>query len=292
VIVTPAGAGDTIARCLGALVPQVESRGGEVLVVSPPGAPRPAEGSAVLTWLDAAGEDDVPRMRARGIGQARGRVVALLEDDCVVGDGWAAAVLAAGAGGRRICGGPIRPDGPRRALDAAVFFCEYARFLPPLPAAPRALPGNNAAYDPALLREWLDGPGQGRFEDVFAHDAWRARGLALHGEEGMAVRHVGRWTAGTPTRDAYHHGRAYAGRRAARAGMGARLALAAGSSVLPLLKTARVMGEVLGRGRGHAGSLAGALPWIIVFHSSWAWGELLGYLFGPGRSAERWGRAR
>jgi len=31
-----------------------------------------------------------------------------------------------------------------------------------------------------------------------------------------------------------------------------------------------------------------ALPWLILFSSSWAGGELLGYLFGAGQSEAQW----
>lgn len=290
VIVVSAGRGDTLSRCLDALLPQARAMGAEVLVVRRPGdgsRERLVAAHPEVAFVDATAEDNVPRMRARAIRQAAGSIVALLEDDCVVGEGWGKVVLAAQAAGHTVAGGPIEPDLYPSSLDRAVFLCEYGRFMSPFRGEVAALPGNNVSYRRPLVLEWLEGRNENGFLEVFAHHDWRARGIRLFADEGMAVRNIGRWTVETVTRTAFHHGRAFAGQRF-EPGAGSRLAFAAGSPLLPLLKTLRVAGEALAR-PGQAGSLVRALPWIIVFHTSWAWGEMLGYLFGPGRSADRWG---
>ena len=293
VVVVSAGRAGTLSRCLDALLPQARALRAEVLVVRRPGdasRERLHAGHPEVAWVEAAPDDNIPRMRARAIRQAGGHIVALLEDDCVVAEGWGQAVQAAQEAGHAVAGGPIAPDPASRGLDHAVFFCEYGRFMPPFQGEVPALPGNNVSYRRDLVLEWLESRGASGFLDVFAHEDWRRRGIRLQAEERMAVRSIGRWTLDTVTRSAFHHGRAFAGQRFERGGAsrpGLRLAFAGGSLLLPLLKTARVAREVLGR-PGHAGSLLRALPWIILFHTSWAWGEMLGYLFGPGRSADRW----
>ena len=274
----------TLARCLDALLPQAQELGAEVIVVRRSADETTRTARSGITWLDAAPGDNVPRMRAAAIGRASGRVVALIEDDCAVANGWCRAVLDAH---RRhpVAGGPIEPDGYSSGLDWAVFFCEYARFMPPFEGEVAALPGNNVSYTRTLAVEWLETRGEDGFVDAFAHRDWRAQGLSLWAEGRMAVRNLNRWTPGAATRSAFHHGRAFAGKRFAGA-PATRLVFALGSPLLPALKTFRVAREVLVRGR--RGSLARALPWIIVFHTSWAAGELIGYLYGPGRSADRW----
>jgi hypothetical protein len=273
---------EILARCLDALVPQAREIGAEVIVVrrTVQGRDRPG-----VTWLDAAPTDTVPRMRAAAMRRASGRVIALLEDDCAVAPGWCRAVLDTSRD-HPIAGGPIEPDPYTRALDWAVFYCEYARFLPPFDGEVAAIPGNNAAYSRALALEWLDAQGDTGFLDVFAHRDWRARGLKLWADGRMAVRNLNRWTPAAATRSAFHHGRAYAGQRCpGRPAI--RVALALGSPLLPAFATVRTARDVITRGRPE-NSLPRALPWIIVFHTCWAAGELIGYLFGPGRSADRW----
>ena len=293
VVVSPGRAADTLSRCLDALLPQALALGAEVLVVRHPGdgsCERVHAAHPEVAWVEAPAGDNVPRMRARAIRQAGGHTVALLEDDCVVAEGWVQGVLAVQEAGHAVAGGPIEPDLYLRGLDRAVFLCEYGRFMPPFHGEVMTLPGNNVSYRRRLVLDWLEARGENGFLEVFAHRDWRAQGIRLWADERIAVRHIGRWTRDTVTRAAFHHGRAFAGQRFEGGGAsrtGSRLAFAVGSPLLPLLKTARVAGEVFAR-TGLAGSLLRALPWIIVFHTSWAWGEMLGYLFGPGRSADRW----
>lgn len=283
----------TLARCLEALAPQAARAGAEVLVIrrasDDPDVARLRQSHPDITWLEGGPGDNVPRLRERAIRAAGGRIVGLLEDDCLIARDWCEAAKAAPGAGHPAIGGPIEPDDYRRSLDWAVFFCEYARFLSPFRGEKEALPGNNAAYRRDLVVEWLDRhPGEG-FLDVFAHQAWRAHGMALLADERLRVRNVHRWTFADVTRTAFHHGRGFAGSRfpggSARA-CAARLLHAGGAVLLPALKTLRVARWVQGGGR--ADSLPRALPWIMAFNTSWALGELLGYLFGPGDSAARW----
>jgi hypothetical protein len=272
---------EILARCLDALLPQAREIGAEVIVVGRTADGRDRPG---VTSIAAGAGDTVPRMRAAAIRKASGRVIALLEDDCAAAPGWCRAIIDTSRD-HPVAGGPIEPDGYARGLDWAVFYCEYARFLPRFEGPVAAIPGNNAAYSRALAIEWLDAHPDDGFLDVFAHADWRARGITLWADGRMAVRHMNRWTPSAATRSAFHHGRAYAGQRCPGR-TAVRIALALGSPLLPAVKTVRTAREVLVRGA--ANSLPRALPWIIVFHTCWAAGELIGYLLGPGRSADRW----
>jgi hypothetical protein len=245
-------------------------------------------GHPSVRWLDAGPEQNVPHMRAAAVGGAAGGMVALLEDDCVIAPGWCEAVLARQHAGHPVVGGAIEPDRYSRGLDWAIFYCEYARFMPPFEGQVAALPGNNVSYRRDLALQWLEAHAPNGLLDVAAHEDWRGQGIPLLADGRMRVRNVSRWTADTATGSAFHHGKAFGGLRFRRPGaLPRRLLYAAGCPLLPLLQTARVAREVLRR-PAPRGSLVRALPWIIVFHTSWAFGELLGYLFGPGRSAERW----
>jgi hypothetical protein len=54
-----------------------------------------------------------------------------------------------------------------------------------------------------------------------------------------------------------------------------------------LVQTWRVARTVFAR-RQYRSALVYALPAIVAFTGSWAWGEWHGYWFGPGASAEQW----
>jgi hypothetical protein len=62
--------------------------------------------------------------------------------------------------------------------------------------------------------------------------------------------------------------------------------LALVSLALPPLLMVRISRQVLGK-RRHVGKLIASLPLLAVFTTSWAAGEIAGYLFGAGRSLER-----
>ncbi len=91
----------------------------------------------------------VPRLRRIGLEAARGRVVAFLEDSCLVRPGWAEAWISAFGDDPSLiaASGVVEHDDPGASpLDRAVVFCEYAPFLPPGESGrPTRLAGNNFA---------------------------------------------------------------------------------------------------------------------------------------------------
>jgi len=74
----------------------------------------------------------IPVLRAAGIFAAAAPSVAVIEDHCVVADGWATGLLDAQAEGRSICGGPIRNRADARLRDWAAFLFEYSAFIAPV----------------------------------------------------------------------------------------------------------------------------------------------------------------
>lgn len=284
---------DILARSLHAIVAQHERSRHEIVVIrrrSDELVPALRARYPDVRWVDADPVDDVPRMRERAIRLAEGRVIALLEDDCLIGEAWCRGVAAAHGNGHAVIGGAIEPDRYTSAVDWAVFFCEYARFAAPFCGEVTALPGNNVSYARPALLEWLAGAGDRGFYDVFAHAAWRARGIRLVADERLTVQNVNRWTAATLTRVPFHHGRNFAAQRVAGRSarrLAARLGLAALTPLLPAVKTARVVREVVRRGRWRR-ELLRAFPGIVLFNTSWACGECLGYLCGAGSSRGQW----
>ncbi len=280
----------TLERCLAALVLQVESARAEILVVR-----RPPDASPVLRqrfpdvrWIAAAQADAVPHMRSLGISSSRGAVVALLEDDCEVADGWCAALLSAHRQPWAAVGGAIEPGHYRKALDWGVYFCEYARFMQPFAGDVAALPGNNISYKrTALAKLTADIDGDSGFHEVFANATLRQSGEVLVAVPEMTVYNINSWSRNRITEVPYHHGRGYAGLRLAGRHPTVRLAFAAMALVLPAIQVGRVVGEIVGRRRLIA-QLLKAFPAILLFALSWSAGEWMGCLFGPGKSLDRW----
>lgn len=286
VIVVCLNSSDVRMKCLNALANQIDSSDSEILVVGPwaKGEKEGGERFSSFRWLSAPIESTVPQMRTYAILQSRGDIVALLEDDCVVSESWLSDVIQVHAGEDEIIGGAIAAGNYPRFLDWAVYFCEYARFMPPFSGAQNALPGNNVSYKRAALPS-LD-PTDG-FYEIFFHDQWLNSGGRLFANPNMTVTNVNHWSARHLTNIPFHHGRAFAGMRSAQFSPWRKGAYSLLSLALPILKVYRLAVIVYNR-RKYRSQFVLSFPLTAMFLLSWSLGEMAGYAAGSGTSAEQW----
>jgi hypothetical protein len=282
-----------LSQCLSALTAQVKPDVVEVLVVADwhrsGGTPneRLKRRFPDVRWIEAPAGCTVPRMRSLAMNASRGEIVALLEDDCVVETGWCDAVLDAHCTTDIAIGGAVEPGPYRRALDWAVYFCEYGRFMLPLPSdGSGALPGNNVAYKRSVLSR-LPAVCRDGFYDVPAHWAWQQAGLPMRCVATVVVRNVNSWSLEHVTNSPYHHGRAFAAQRFADVPVWRRAAFGVLALFLPVLKVVRIVRDTFHR-RRLVWRLVQALPLIALFTTSWSVGESVGCMFGPGNSPSKW----
>ena len=224
----------------------------------------------------------IPELRAAGVFAATSPVVALIEDHCLVTPGWADRLLAGHASGHGVVGGPIRNVATKRIRDWAAFFCEYSAVMEPMPRGPVAgLPGMNVSYDREALAAIDDLLRAGRWEN-WLHPRLQERGFDLWCEPDAVVEHDKDFDLGEFLSQRYHYSRSYAGMRNPE--LGRRRALyALGTPLLVPLLYYRMARNVLSRGRDR-GRFFLATPLILLYVTVWAFGELVGYVFGGGRS--------
>jgi len=283
---------DLLGFCLEALTRYTSDVDVETLVVSdwrrPGGRPKEILRSTypMIRWIDASGNPTVPRMRAMAIAASTGDIVAIIEDDCFVQPGWSTALLAAHRAPVAAVGGAVEPGAYGRALDWAVYFCDYGRFMLPFRAGPAvALPGNNMSYKREHLAQ-LPPELADDFQEAFIHRAWQHEGVPMRSDPTIVVTNNRRGTTADVTSIPYHHGRAFGGRRY-RGQLWRRVMMSALLLFIPPLKVLRIVSGIVARGHRLA-SLVRALPWIVVLSFSWSIGEGIGYLRGPGASGSRW----
>jgi hypothetical protein len=226
----------------------------------------------------------IPRLRYQGVLRARGRVVAILEDHARVAPGWAAALLREHRRPWGAVGGPVE-NGLGGIVNWAAYFCEYAPYMGPLSEGETGdLPGNNVAYKrPHLLRHArvLD---DGKWES-WLNDRLRADGVPIASTNGMVVHHIKPFRLGYFLAQRFHFARSFAGMRRGGWSWPKRLAFGAGSLLLPALLSARVARTVL-RKRRHLGRFLAVSPLVALFLTVGAFGEMVGYVLGPGRSLD------
>jgi hypothetical protein len=289
VVIASHNAGATIEECLLALQADVARREVEIIV-----ADSSTDGTAAairdrfpgVIVLRCSEPLTIPQLRGVGIAAARGEIVALLDPYCIVGKGWVTELVRVHTERPEpAVGGAVALDGEseRCLIRWATYFSEYAGFVPPLREGPSAeLTGNNIAYKRRALGQG-DTLARTGFWKTFVNWQLQADGQALWSAPALVV------TLRKPIPFAeflgsrYHHGRCFAAMRVAGGRGATRWLLALTAPLLPLVALWRQTRSVWPK-RRHRAKFMMIMPLLLLFHMSWAWGELWGYLRGPGRS--------
>jgi hypothetical protein len=114
----------------------------------------------------------------------------------------------------------------------------------------------------------------------------RRGGATLISDDRIHVEHVQSLGVGGTCRIHYDDGRTIASFRMERMGAAERWIRIAVCPLMPPLLVARTFVQVFPKRRRTA-TLLSSLPWMFVLTCCKAWGNLLGFLFGPGASAQR-----
>jgi glycosyl transferase family 2 len=274
-----------LARCLDAL--QRNASGAEVVLAD--ATDEETRGRVREEWprvrlLPHDGPATVPQLRAAGIAAASNELVAVIEDHCLVREGWAERIVDWHRQGHAAVGGPVHNAVDRRIRDWAAFFCEYSAFMEPLPLGPaRDLPGMNVSYDRRAIEAVQDLLDEGRWE-TWLHARLRERGLDLWCDPELVIDHDKDFGIGEFLSQRYHYSRAYAGMRVP--GLGSRRwVYAVGAPLLPPLLYLRIARNVA-RTR-HRAAFAAATPLVLLDLAVWAVGEMVGYVAGEGDSLQK-----
>lgn len=279
------GLGD-LTGCLDALAGQRADCDLEVMVVDRCGEPVRSATRQRFPWVRVLGADHattIPALRAQAFAQATGEFVAVIEDHVIVPPGWARRMLDAARETEQVVGGSVENAATERVVDWAAFLCEYSHCILPLPSG-RAewLTGNNVIYPRALLARYAELLAAGGWENQL-HDALRRDGVRLECRPDIRVGHKKHYTVGQYLSQRYLYARSYAGARVRGASAARRLAYGAAAFVLPPLLFYRTVSRVVAK-RRHRTELVQSLPLLMLFVTSWALGEVIGYWVGPGDS--------
>lgn len=225
----------------------------------------------------------IPALRAAGIAASSAPYVAVIEDHCVVQDGWGPSLVAAHRAGHAVVGGPIR-NGAGRLRDWAAFLFEYSAYMEPQPEGPVAdLPGMNVSYDRPALAAIEDLLRAAKWES-WLHSRLQERGFDFYATPGATLDHVKDFGIREFFAQRFHYARAYAAMRNPDLGWKRAVFALGAPAVIPLVYF-RIARNV--RNRGHAPEFLLATPLLVLFLFATAIGEGIGYLAGGGRSLLR-----
>ena len=231
----------------------------------------------------------LPQLRGKGIAAASGDVIAIVDAYSIVDEAWAVETLRAHATHPHlVIGGSVDlHDACRRSIAAwAVYLNEYGMFMPPVPYGETwILPGSNIAYKRRALFD-SEGPRFAVFWKTFANWGFESEGHPLLLVPGMRVRLRKPIPFADFLRTRIDHGRCFAGMRVAGASASTRLLRALSVPLVPFVLQYRWTRAYLAK-RRHLGIFGLTLPLQLVLFASWAAGELVGYLRGPGSACSR-----
>ena len=285
--IAPVATAHRLVECLEALTKQIDPPPLEIIVPHH----EPVEGldaakqrfpqvrflSSPDVMKQVGGREHHDAPRARAIAAAKGELIALLEDHELPDERWAASVVAAHRRPDAGIGGAIE-NGVDRALNWAVYYCDFGRYENPVPEGETPFASDaNITYKRADLEQvrsvWKDA-----YREVAVNDALRSLGKTISLDPRAIVyqNRVG-LTFSAAVRERFSWGRSYAATRSTWLRMPKRLVFATLSPVLPPLLLFRLARRARDRNR-HFAKFVMSVPFLVPLLISWSIGETAGYL--------------
>jgi glycosyltransferase involved in cell wall biosynthesis len=272
-----------IDECLLSLEQQVRACAAEVIVVACGDNAYAERIRRKFSWvrvIHRAERETIPDLRRIGVKEARGAVIAIIEEHCLAAPDWLQTAIHAHAGGQYgVVGGPVVDHAYSRVRDWVVYFCEYNGYLPPWSDGETFNLGSaNIAYSRDVLLKYEPFLSGGYWE-ARLHPKLIADDVKFRSVPGMVVFHRGPFNYGYYLQQRYWFSRAFAGARQMPASR--KLLYFLASPLVPFLLLARMAQRVL-RQRCRVDKFAQSLPLLIPALFVYVAGEVVGYAAGPG----------
>jgi glycosyltransferase involved in cell wall biosynthesis len=270
--------------CIASLGQQEKAPEFEVLVVDCHGEEtrkRLIEKYPFVRMLPQPSRKTIPELRRIGVENARGEIVAILEEHCTAAKNWVNTIATSFDPEVAAIGGTVQDDNYGRLRDWVTYFVEYNAYMPPMPHGNvYDLPGNNVAFRKEILQRHLAQLKEGYWE-AFLYSSLAEEGAILKSVPAMVVYHRGPFPYGYYLGQRYLFSRAYAGARRKVMPAGKRVIYTLVSPALPALLLARISARVFQK-KHRVDKYVQTFPLLIPAVVVYIAGELMGYLFGPG----------
>jgi len=274
-----------IDDCLASVFAQKNAPAFEVIVVDcrgPENVARLAQHFPDVRFILLQQRETVPQLRRIGVEQAKGRIVAVIEEHCVASENWLATLCSAFSSDYVAVGGPIWFRGGR-LRDWITYFIEYNSYLPPWPDGDAfRLADANIGYRRETLTANLPLLSAGYWGATLDHKLL-SEGARFRSVPGLIVYHRGPFGYAYYLRQRYFFSRAFAGARRGTLSAANRAVYLVAAPAIPFLLLAR-MGSRVFEKKCHLDKFMLCLPLIIPAMVIYVIGEWMGYAFGSGRA--------
>lgn len=276
-----------IDQCLDSIRDEVAALGAEALVVTPRSEEYARRLEQKYPWAKVIRDPavtGVPALRRRGVDEATGEYVAVIEEHCSAAPDWLHQTLGAFSRGTYAAvGGAITDYGYDRLRDWVVYFIEYNASLPPVAAGETDnLDDANIAYPRRLLLEHRHLLDDG-YWPMTLHPTLASRGEKFLAVPEMIVYHRGPFDFLYYLHQRFLFSRAFAGVRARHQSPVRRLAYLVAAPIVPVMLIARMAKTVVAKGR-RVPEFVRTLPLIVPAVTVLVAGEWIGCLLGPGNA--------
>jgi hypothetical protein len=273
----------TVAEIVAHLAAQDRRGEIELLLVTPVDLDVPRDAMAAFQcWQTVRVPDwrSTAVARAAGVAAAGSLIVAFVEDHCFPAPGWAGALIEAHHDDWAAVGPVILNANPSFTISWANLLIEYGPWLHPREGgAASHVPGHNSSYKRERLLAYGERlPALLEAESVLHWDLG-AQGFRVAIEPRARSRHMNFARLWPSLGLRFQSGRLFAGSRALSWPVTRRAVFAAGSPVLPFLRTWRLRALLRRHTSRRMPLLAPLVFGLLVVD---AIGEMAGYLTGPG----------
>lgn len=225
----------------------------------------------------------IPELRALGMASSTGDILIVIEDHCIVPENWFLEIVKAHDSEYEVIGGAVENGSTERLIDWAVFLCEYSSFMLPIFAGEAEfITGNNTSYKRKVI-EQLDETIKRDYWEYFLHTELKRAGVKFFAAPSIVVSHKKEFGFFYFLSQRFHYSRSFAAMRRRKSSRAKQLVQLFYVPVLPFFMTWRITRNVLQKKR-HYKELFLSLPLLVIFMLSYALGEFIGQLFGPGNS--------
>jgi len=296
VIITIVEGGDSLIRCLDALVAQTPRVAMEVIVPYDHITQQVKELASDypdFTFVDLGKTLDgrIPKnalethyffdMRRSGaLKFANGKLIAILEDRGIPEPNWASEMVALHQQHPHAAiGGQVR-NGINKARNWAAYICDFGRYQPPFTEKdPTYVSDTNIAYKRDAL-ESIKPLWEKKYDEVKVNFGLHNAGLGLMlSELPVTVQMRAPMGIGKMMNERFHWGRNYGQARSVRLTPLKRFVLGLASPIIPVLVYTRHLRRQLSKGR-HVKEFLLASPVLFLLLTCWAAGECTGYYEG------------
>jgi len=225
----------------------------------------------------------IPELRAMAMSHTKGDIIAITEDHCIAQEDWYLEILKAHESGYEVVGGAVENGSTQRLIDWAVYFCEYSNMMLPIAhGVTDGIAGNNASYKREVL-ERVSQSIKRNFWEFFLHQELQKMGVKFLSVPTIVVFHKREFGFRYFLAQRFHYSRSFASMRQTRISGLKYILLIFSTPLLPGLMFYRITRQILSKKR-HYKEFLFSFPFLTAFLLSYAAGELVGYLFGPGNS--------